>query len=362
MDSIKIKIHLKYFLELLFAMTLFSACQQEYIKISEPDKKITINPSDTITDLIRRVTLKDGSFDNIIDRCSAISIKFPYAIEIDDQLVQINSQDDFDTVLLDYSLIHNDFELLFPVTILYSDYTESTLLNEDELKALQVQYNTNLNDADIECLDFVYPIDLCIFNTVFQNANCLSVNNDFELYSQFSNLNDLVVELEYPIQVKTSDNFLISIHDNIELEDQISSYINSCDENDEVEFKEEIDSTDSIDEEISDTLLLAAGEWKITSFTGETEDTLLISPYRIKFNLDFTIDAANGTETIVGNWELRILDGRKMLVIAFDIEDSPLDWLNEEWEILELNAETMELQTDSDTEGIISLTMSKTDG
>lgn len=346
-------------------MVLFTGCQKEYVKINEPDKKVTISPGDTIADLIRKVTLKDGSFDNIIDGCSAISIKFPYNIQVNDQLVQINSLGDIEAIIQGSIQYEDDFELIFPVTILYSDYSELTLNSEDDLEALQVRYNANLNDDDIECLDFVYPIDLCTYNTMFQNANCITAENDFDLYNLFNDLTDLVVEIEYPIEVKTSDNFTFTISDNTELEDQINNYINSCDENDEVEFNEDNDSTDSSSVEISDTSLITSGEWTITLFadeTEDTEDTVSFSSYLIKFNPDFTVQAVSGTETIDGIWDFRVYDNLKTILIEFNSDESLLEDLNDEWEILVLTNDTIELQAESDSDGLYKkLSLSKSD-
>ena len=73
-------IKIKYFILTLALSIMFISCQEEYVDIEEPDKSITISADDHIADLIFKVVLKDGSFDNIIDRCSEISIKFPYSV------------------------------------------------------------------------------------------------------------------------------------------------------------------------------------------------------------------------------------------------------------------------------------------
>ncbi|HYX08221.1 MAG TPA: hypothetical protein VE912_15935, partial [Bacteroidales bacterium] len=302
----KFKIDIRSLLATFFVVALFTGCQNEYKNIKEPDKTVTISAGDTIADLIRRVTLRDGSFDNIFDHCGAISLKFPYTVQIEDQLVQIKFLNDIEAILQDTAQYEDDFELVFPVTVIYSDYSESILTNEEQLDALQVQYNADTTDDDIECLDFVYPINLCSYNTLFQDANCTTVENDFELYSYFSNLNDLVVEIGYPIQVKTADNSIITINDNIELENQINTYINSCDENDDVDPGDDNDSINSVDDVVSDTLLLTSGYWKITLLTAGTEapeDTLSISSFLIKFNTDLTVQAVSGSNTIAGTWQ-----------------------------------------------------------
>ena len=361
----KFKIKIRSLLATFFVVALFTGCQKEYKKIKQPDKTVTISEGDTIADLIRRVTLKDGSFDNIFDHCSAISLKFPYTVQIEDQLVQINSLNDLETILQDTAQYEGDFELVFPVTVIYSDYSESILTNEEQLDALQVQYNADTTDNDIECLDFVYPVSLCSYNTLFQNANCTTIENDFELFSYFSNLNDLVVEIGYPIQVKTADNSIITINDNIDLENQINAYINSCDENDDVYPGDDNDSINSGDDAVSDTLLLTSGDWRITELTGGTEspeDTLTISSYLFAFNTNFTVQAVSASNTIAGTWQFNNNDSFKSLSIEFSTEEAPLEWLNGEWEIVVLNNDTLELQSESDAEGLKSITMSKSTG
>ncbi len=340
-------------------MALITGCQKEYNKISEPDKTITISSGDTVADLIRKVVLKDGSFDNVIDHCNAISIKFPYSIQINGQVFQINSLNDIEMIKQNYIENWEDIIITFPVTIIYNDYSESILNNEAELQALQEKYNTNLIDDDIECLDFVYPIDLCLYNTVFQNADCITVNNDFELYNIFRNINDTVIELGYPLQVKTLDNFFILVNNNTELKNQILSYMNSCDENDEVAFDTEQDSVDTSSDDIT---YLTSGKWKITLLTDdESDETASFSSWLFQFNSDSTTSAITALKTIKGSWVINLDEGTKVLKIDFGTYREPLESLSGEWEILKLNNDALELQAESESETPIKLNMAKSD-
>lgn len=366
MITFEIHTLLKKLLNLTIVAVLITGCQQEFNKIKEPDKTLTISAGDTVADLVRRVVLKDGSFDNIIDKCSAISIQFPYSIQIDEQVFQINTSNDVDWMKQNYLDNWEDIEVVFPVTVIYNDYSESEIYNEDEMEVIQQQYNVNLDDEDIECLDFVYPVDLCLYNTTYQNADCITANNDFELFKIFENINDTLIELGYPLQLKTLDDNLIPVSDNVELKNQLLSYINSCDENDEVEFETEEDSTEVTDNS-EYIAILTSGDWNITLYSDSTDKTSSFDSFLFDFNSDFTLsaitDAELETETdpVLGIWEINIEDSVKLLKLEFNSYGEPLDWLSEEWEITTIDDISIIMQTISDSEIIKKLNLSKTE-
>lgn len=229
---------------LLLPVILFMGCQEEYAFVTEPDEDKAFRSGDTLAGLISRVTLKDGSFDNLIDRCSEISINFPYSVRIKNQTVDITSPDDIERIRQEFYPFNNSIIINFPVTVTYSDYSEAVLPNRGALQKIQNEYNKNKEDDDIECIDFIYPIDISLYDTKYQKPESLRTGNDKELHCLFKNKNDFIIEIGYPVVVEIADGTTVNIHNNLELVSEIINAIGSCDEHDEVDFGDDNKSED----------------------------------------------------------------------------------------------------------------------
>lgn len=223
---------------IVLIVILFAACQEEYVEISEPDKTAAFGASDTLADLILKVTLKDGSFDNVIDNCSEISINFPYSVQIRNEVINLSSIEDIENLINDYLPLKNPILIHYPVTVTFSDYTETELKNRGQLQKVQNQFNKTIEDDDIECIDFIYPFELSLYNTEFQKPDRVRANSDRVLHTILKNINELIVEIDYPIQVELSDGTIKNVADNMELENEIMNSIGSCDEEDEIDNNE----------------------------------------------------------------------------------------------------------------------------
>lgn len=325
-------------------MLILIGCQKEFIDIREPDKSVTITADDPVADLILKVVLKDGSYDNIIDGCSEISIKLPYAILIEDQEYHINSQEDIDVIKLDHFFERDDIEIVFPTTISYSDYSEETLSNPDELEEIQDQYNTELSDDDIECIDFVFPVELSLYNTASQIIDAVTVDSDSEMYSIFNDIEDLLVEISFPIVLELSDGQQISIDNNFQLEEEIDRVLDSCDEDDEYEFD---------DADYPFVELITGSEWNVSFYSDTTNETSSFSGYTFTFSSDLSLLVNTGTSTETGVWELDAYSDSIFLEMEFDTDETPLVWLNQEWIITTANSNEISLEAESDFDGYI---------
>lgn len=334
---------MKNFLMTLAIIIMFTSCQEEYVEIVEPDKSKTISANDNIADLIFKIVLKDGSFDNIIDRCSEISIKFPYSIIIDDQLFNISSLEDIDVIRLDYFHLRDDIEINYPVTISHSDYSETILYNEDELEQIQEQYNTDLIDDDIECIDFVYPIELKLYNTEYQKTDLIVANNDYDIYNIFNEISSLIVEFDFPISLKSLNGDIINITNNSELESEIIRVINVCDEEDDVDFGEDNFPFED---------LITSQNWVVSFYSDTTNETSSFNAYIFNFKLDYTLEVNTGIEIIYGDWEFQ-LSAENVLEIEFDTDVIPIIWLNEGWIIRSYSSSIIEMEAESDFDGYI---------
>ena len=214
---------------------LFYGCQEEYIQITEPDKSAVFSTEDTIAGLILKVTLKDGSFDDIIDKCSGISINFPYEVRIRNEKITVNSQEDIEQIKQTYAQFINAINIQFPVTITLSDYSELTLTNRGDLQKILKEYDKK-KEGRIKCIDFIYPFDVYLYNTEFQKPEYASIRNDKKLHGLLKHKNGILIEIDYPISVELFDGTALTIGNNQELKTKITDAIETCDDPDEEEF------------------------------------------------------------------------------------------------------------------------------
>ncbi len=323
------------------AVVLYAGCQKEYLEVSEPDADLTITANHPVADLVIKIALKDGSFDNIIDRCSEISINFPYSVRIKNEVLEVSSSEDVQNIKLEYFELRNEFNLVYPVTVSFSDYSEAVLANKGELRQIQNQYNTTITDDDIECIDFIYPFTASVYNIQYQNYSHVEINDDMDLYNVFNKIHDLVVEFGYPLHVENLGGIITIINNNKELENKIREEINAgCDEEDETEFTDE-------DYPYSD--LIINNEWEIFFYADTINQSNLFNFYLLDFKNDNTIEASINAVTYNGVWELTVNESLATLQIEFNTDEIPISWLNQNWEIVKTNPVLIEMQAESDS-------------
>ncbi len=229
---------IRFLLTLLVAGCL-SGCQEEFVVITEPDKESAFTQSDTIADLILKVTLKDGSFDNVIDKCSEINIEFPYSVRVRNNIIDIHSPEELDSLQQALHQNSKSIQIVFPVTVSFSDYSTMVLSNRGELMRIQNRYIHRKYDDDIECIDFIYPIEMDLYDTLFQKQEYRHVRNDKAFHGILKGKKDFIFEIEYPVLMEISDSVIVEVNNNSELKHAIRNSIGTCDENDEVEVEEE---------------------------------------------------------------------------------------------------------------------------
>ncbi len=335
-------INTKLLLMTVVAITMFVGCQEGYDETEEPDESIAISANDNIVDLIQKVVLKDGSFDNIIDHCSEVSIKYPYSVRINEELIDVRSIEDVESIKLNYFDNRDDIEINYPVALVYSDYSESVISNVGELKKIQKRHNANLVDDDIESIDFIYPIEISMYNRKYQKANVIVVRNDYEMHRVFSNMDDLIVELGFPLVVETLNKERITLENNNKLEKEIKNVVGKGNEDDKFEFG---------NEDYPHKEVLTVKDWKVLQYIDSKNETSLFYSYVFDFKKDNTVQVNTPTGKVSGVWEIIIHGKQKILKTDFDTEETPLVWLNNSWQIKNNSPMIINMEVESDSHG-----------
>jgi hypothetical protein len=288
------------------ALTLVSCREEESVFIEGPQEE-TLAANSNIANLLQNTATKDGSDDNIIDNASCISIQLPVTVIVDGIEIIVDSPEDFETIEDIYDEFDDDediLDIIFPVTIILSDFTELVINNLEELEDLADDCEgENEFDDDIECADIKYPVTASVFNTNNEVIETLTFSNDQELYEFVDELDeDDVVQVNFPITVILFDGTEVQTSNLDELEDILEDARDDCDEDDDNDFDDD-DCEECTTEQVSQ-ILTGCSDWRVADF--ERNDQELVdqySGYTFNFTSDGTLTADSGTESFSGTWE-----------------------------------------------------------
>ena len=286
---------------ILFALFAFTSCQDEVTEIENPNEQETIVPNSTLANLISRTATNDGAADDFLDNASCFSVELPVTIVVSDITIIIETEADLAELedLLDDVSVDDALDFIFPITIIYSDYSEIIIDNADQLQTFIDECIETDNDV-IECADFVYPISFSVFNSGFNLVETVLIESDEALYDFLNELeeedNALIVSLNFPVTIAYANGAILEVTSNEELADAIEAAEQFCeDEND-----------DCLEEAI--VLNLIECPWEVYLYTNDDVDNL-DGPYIFNFNEDgvLTIEGIT-TETHTTSWEINETD------------------------------------------------------
>ncbi len=322
-----------------------AGCQQEVDQLIEPPTgQVFTNQSD-VAAIIQRVVMNDGSIDNVVDGSSCSSLQLPVTVTVNGQEITLNSASDFNTVenIIDrYGDDDDEIEFDFPITVVLADYSTVTFTNEDQFEDFVDKCTEDSEDDDIECVDFKFPLSISIYNSDNQVADVVTVKDDEEMHDFIHDLNESeFAGFAFPITVILSDGTEIIISNNDDLEDVLENSIGDCDEDDDNDHNDDdADATDLLN-------TLTTGQWKISYFFNDEDETVNYTGYVLTFTNDGIVKVVKGGTTITASWSVDGDDGSLELDLDFG-DDDLFEELTEDWDVLEYNLQTIKLTDDSE--------------
>ena len=189
LNQVWMKAYINHFLLItILGLFFLGGCQEEIIEIIDPQNETTIGADSPVAALVEKTSMKDGSGDNILDKSSCSSVVLPVTVIANGVQLVINSEDDFRLIerIFDESITDNDsLEFIFPIMVILADHTEVIINSEDELEDLAEDCIEGGGDDDIECIDFIYPISISIYDGTNQVLEVIIIHNDEELFVLF---------------------------------------------------------------------------------------------------------------------------------------------------------------------------------
>ncbi|AXG67837.1 concanavalin A-like lectin/glucanases superfamily protein [Kordia sp. SMS9] len=314
------------------------ACQEETVQASEPDTEATLVANSTLPRLMERVSLLDGSLDNLIDNANCFLVDLPVTVAINGTTITVNSSNDYPAILELLSQSDNtSVAITYPITIILSDYTAITIENQAALLAqVATCAGPNQPDIDIECVDFQYPFSIAVFDVNFEVTETVTILDDETLFYFLQTLSSgVIASINYPISLVKADGTVITVNTNEELETAIASAENTCDEDDDNNHND----ANCTEAQVSASLVDCF--WRITNFAGNQE-----LEYEFYFTDDgsFTFSTDPTSSTVyTGNWEVAISEGS--LVLNVSNINTELTVLNGSWIIDECSEDQLTIHS-----------------
>ncbi len=320
---------------------ILSGCQEEKVIVVEPTENQAVKPNSETASLVTSVARRDGSDDDIIDRASCVSLVFPVTVIANGTEVKVNSLDDLEIIenLFAASTMDEDrLEIQFPIIAIFPNHTQVTIPSKQNLDEIIASCAQN-GDADIECIDFRFPIKVTRYNVGSQTAEVFTIQNDKELFNFFGYLKeDDLVGFYFPIIMVNSSGAEVTLSDISTLSSLIKDAEDDCDEDDHYEDPREIEFAD----------VLVQGEWVVTYFFEDGEDqTDDFEDFSFTFLTNGTFTASDGSLQYQGEWETEFDDDGIELELDFD-DGGPLDELDEDWILIDFGADRIRLRDSSD--------------
>ena len=329
-----------YFLRLILLVFLgvfIFSCQKEEEEHIDETEEETINSNSQLTDLLLRTSQSPGAYDDIIDGNSCASVILPVTVIANGQQVTVNTPEDINIIKDIFNLFPNDtdtLEIMFPISLELFDYTQVTINNQADLDALAA--TCDIADAEIGCLNIVYPISFFTYNTNQQQTGTVTITNDWELFDFLHRLGpDDFISLDFPITVQLEDGSSVEVNTNQQLQALIVDCVANTNEDpiDISQFEED----------------LTTGIWYVDYFFDDYDETDNYAGYEFTFALDGTAQSVKSGVVISGTWAL--VENFKLDL--FFGSSVPLNELDEDWEIIEANAEFIKLKHISGSDGSI---------
>lgn len=321
----KTRLNLLYVLP-FFALFMLASCQKEAVEITEPNAQETFVAESNLAMLITETSTKDGSSDNIIDGANGFSVNLPVTVYANGVEITVSSEADYELIEENFDASDDDndtLEIVFPITVTMSDYTQVVVNNQAELNDLR-SHNSNENDDDIECIDFKYPLTISIYNLNFQVIDVVTINSDEQLHHFIRNLQGgVLASLNFPVTMVYKDGSTIEVHNNQELERVMAEARNTCDEDDDNDWNDDDFTKERLDH------LLTSCPWIVHDVLRNSANLAYdYREYVMVFREDGVVKVRkrNG-DMLTGTWTTRITDHGARITLNFDtLVDFTLDW------------------------------------
>ncbi|KAB1155090.1 hypothetical protein [Flavobacterium luteum] len=328
----------------LLSLFVFSCQDEDENEIRVPNTSLT--KVDPLTSLLSRVSQYPTAIDNILDGNSYCSVQLPVTVVVNYNKIEVSSQEDYKlvaSIIDEYSNDDDKINFVFPITMVFRNFSKLTINNQLELKNLLDSYNEYTDYTEIDCVDFSFPIGINSYDSNSQQAKSFIIQNNSQLYNFVYNLKETdFFTLDFPITITSKiDGKIVEVQTNNELKSSIENEIGKC----------EIPSNENKDL----SSIIVTGTWYVSYFLDNYEnETAEYMGYNFTFLSNGSVTVVKNSSSIDGTWSSYTDGGIKKFVMSFS--GINLDELEEDWKIIEYNGTNIRLKHENSESHYLYLT------
>ena len=327
-------------------MVFISSCQEE-IDITEGTDPNTNDIESNTTTYLRRVSMFDGSYDDIMDKNTCTAVMLPISITANGVPLTINNSSDYQSIEAVFNQSDTDEDIVvfdFPITVVNYDYNEVQINNASELSTIINDCNQLIltNQSPVNCINLSYPFNISVFNAVLDQLGVVPITSRETLYMFLENLNDSeFYTVQYPITGIVSGIGSVEIDSDVLLENIIDDCI-TTQQNEQPNIL------------LND--ILSLGLWEINSFVNDGNDqTATFVNYTLNFEEnDELVISHNTLPSFNGVWGTSYLNN--VSYVETDFSNNPLfTILNQNWQVTAMTTNQVNLKHDTKVLKIVKL-------
>lgn len=323
-----------FVLILISALFLFS-CQTEESEIIQDDNTENLTRNSPLVNLMMRVSQNPTSQDNVLDNSSCYSVVLPVTVIVNGQQIVVDSPNEYQTVQDAIDAFSDDDDIvnfIYPITVQFQNFSTQVVQDADDLDDILDDCDDDDGFDEISCISINYPISISVYDADNQLAQTVTIQNNTSLINFLNNLgNNVFIAINYPISVVNSNGQTVVITSNNQLENFIEDSIGVCN-----------NSPGNIDDL---STILTSGTWFVSYYFEDDDETTDYAGYVFTFNGAGTISVLKSGNTTSGTWSNFLDSGVQKLDLTFS--DDNLDDLEEDWRVIEYNANLIKLKDGS---------------
>ena len=291
---------------------------------------------------MQSTSIFNTSIDNVLDQSSCFGVDLPVTIIANGITITIETIEDLDTLEDIFDEFDDDedyLDFLFPVTIIFNDYSELVINDQDELDTyINNCSNEEIEDDIIECVDFVYPITMSIYNSQFQVIDNITFNNDSEFYAFLDTIDDenddaIIASLNFPVSLVYADGTEIEVTNNAELQAAIAAAGDDCDD----------DYNNCTVEEVS--MYLQECHWYVESYNQDDN----LQDFDLSFQEDGTLQVVGPNAfTESGSWNISVSNDALPEIVIAGLQE--LEALNGTWTVFGCDDDEFYIKKETDNQ------------
>lgn len=221
---------IKRMLAVLVVSVMVISCQED--SISENTEALSSRSQ--LTGILSSMSVLETAVDNVIDSVDCFNIKLPVKVTANNKQIVVADQADYEVVeaIFNQSSTDSDeLKFVFPVTVIYRDYTEKTINNQQEYDALADLCTDVANYIGSKCVSLVFPITIYGYNVSFQKQNTYTINNNAELYAVIQNFGvNEYYSINYPVSLNVVDGAGVTVNNNNQLIEAVNKAVQGCEQ------------------------------------------------------------------------------------------------------------------------------------